>query len=314
MKSIMCVIKLLNSTQRRLDMLASKVFSKFLIVKDFEFYQLGRAGSSSHNTCTYLYDGKYAAEINQNPAIVGVVTKEEFASRLDSRLGLVICEDPSGVFFSAFNDLALERSDRFKESSVDETAFISSRAIIDVKGVVIGGNTIIEDCAVIKSGTIIGSNCVVRSGVVIGGEGFEVKKIHGKDNIVAHDGRVVIGNNVEIQYNSCIDKGLLGRDTVIADDVKIDNLVHIAHGVHVGSGTKIAAGATVAGRAEIGHGVWIGPGCTISNAVSIADNAKVTLGSCVVSNVVNGATVSGYFAIEHTKFLAAWRKLRSLIR
>jgi UDP-3-O-[3-hydroxymyristoyl] glucosamine N-acyltransferase len=44
---------------------------------------------------------------------------------------------------------------------------------------------------------------------------------------------VVIGDNVDIGANTCIDRGSY-RDTVIGDGSKIDNLCHIAHNVQVG--------------------------------------------------------------------------------
>ena len=45
--------------------------------------------------------------------------------------------------------------------------------------------------------------------------------------------RCVIGANVEIGTNTCIDRGTLW-DTIIEDGVKIDNLCHIAHNVKIG--------------------------------------------------------------------------------
>jgi len=40
----------------------------------------------------------------------------------------------------------------------------------------------------------------------------------------------VIGNDVEIGANTCIDRGAL-RDTVIEEGVKLDNLIQIGHNV-----------------------------------------------------------------------------------
>jgi UDP-3-O-[3-hydroxymyristoyl] glucosamine N-acyltransferase len=43
-------------------------------------------------------------------------------------------------------------------------------------------------------------------------------------------GRCVIGADVEVGANSCIDRGSIGS-TIIGDGCKIDNLVHIGHNV-----------------------------------------------------------------------------------
>jgi acetyltransferase-like isoleucine patch superfamily enzyme len=59
--------------------------------------------------------------------------------------------------------------------------------------------------------------------------------------------RVVIGSNVEIGANSCVDRGSW-RDTVIGDDTKIDNLVQIGHNVTVGRGCLLCGGVAL-GRA-----------------------------------------------------------------
>ena len=46
-------------------------------------------------------------------------------------------------------------------------------------------------------------------------------------------GAVVIGDDVEVGANRCIDRGTIA-DTTIGDGTKIDNLVQIGHNVKVG--------------------------------------------------------------------------------
>ena len=53
---------------------------------------------------------------------------------------------------------------------------------------------------------------------------------------------------------TCIDSL---KDTIIGDDVKIDNLVQIAHNVQIGKGTMIAQWVRV-GSTKIGKYVYIG--------------------------------------------------------
>jgi UDP-3-O-[3-hydroxymyristoyl] glucosamine N-acyltransferase len=72
-------------------------------------------------------------------------------------------------------------------------------------------------------------------------------------------GRVVIGDDVEIGANTCIDRGALG-DTVIGDGVKIDNLVQIGHNVRIGAHTAIAGNVGIAGSTTIGAHCMLGGG------------------------------------------------------
>ena len=78
-------------------------------------------------------------------------------------------------------------------------------------------------------------------------------------------GGVLIGDNVEIGANTCIDKGTL-KDTVIGSGSKIDNLVHIAHNVLVGRNCLICGQVGIAGSTEVGDNVIMG------GQVGVADN------------------------------------------
>jgi len=290
---------------------ASDVFSGCLISEDFSFERFGRVEDHGGLICTYAYDKNFITQMNNNPDIVGVVTTEEFAEHVNPRIRTVVAEAPASIFFGAYNAWVELQDKRMPATQIDDTADIENGAFVSSHGVVVGKRTRIERGAIIKQGVSIGDDCIIRSGAVIGGQGFEVKTLDGHPQVINHGDRVIIGSNVEIQYNTCVDRGFLGRDTILESGVKIDNLVHVAHGVHIGENTKIAAGTTIAGRASIGKSVWIGPGSTISNAVTIQDGGYVTLGSTVVMDVKSNTKVTGFFAIEHTKFFAAWRRFRS---
>ena len=96
---------------------------------------------------------------------------------------------------------------------------------------------------------------------------------------VKHLGGVIINNNVEIQYNTCIDKAVYPWDnTIIGDYCKIDNLVYIGHGVKVNSGCMIAANTTIGGRTRYRKNSWRGLNSTISNGLVIG---LFSLGSVV---------------------------------
>ena len=128
---------------------------------------------------------------------------------------------------------------------------------------------------------------------------------------VKHLGGVIINNNVEIQYNTCIDKAVYPWDnTIIGDYCKIDNLVYIGHGVKVNSGCMIAANTTIGGRTNIEKNSWIGLNSTISNGLVIGERAKINIGSVVTKNIEKDNSVSGNFAIDHSKFIKFIKSIR----
>jgi UDP-3-O-[3-hydroxymyristoyl] glucosamine N-acyltransferase len=152
---------------------------------------------------------------------------------------------------------------------------------------IIGPNTVI-DHAVIGQGTQIGYNCSIGSD----GFSFEVDDETGNVIKFPHFGRVRIGRNVTISSNCGIARGSL-RDTILEDDVKLDNLVHVAHNCHVKRGAFLTANAMLAGSVTIGEHVWIGPSTSVMNGVTIGRCAMTGLGAVVTKDVGDNALVAG---------------------
>ena len=99
---------------------------------------------------------------------------------------------------------------------------------------------------------------------------FYVKrKENNKWKKIEHLGKVILGEEVELGSNTTIDRGSVDN-TVIGDNVKIDNQVHIAHNVKVGSGTAIAANSAIAGSTIVGKN------CTMAGCSAIVDNVEIT--------------------------------------
>ena len=143
---------------------------------------------------------------------------------------------------------------------------------------------------------IKGENVIIGASTIIGGEGFGYAKDGDKWLRLPHIKKVIIGDDVEIGSNCCIDRGCL-TDTIIGNGVKIDNLCHIAHGVKIGDNTIITAGTIIAGSVTIGKNVWIAPNSTIKNGITIGDNAFIGIGSNVIRDVQEGTTVYGNPAV-----------------
>ncbi|MCI9368728.1 MAG: hypothetical protein HFH65_00100 [Lachnospiraceae bacterium] len=65
-----------------------------------------------------------------------------------------------------------------------------------------------------------------------------------------HFGGVIIGDNVEIGTNAYIDRGIIDY-TYIGNNVKIDNLVHVAYNVQIQQNSMLVAGAIICGSADL---------------------------------------------------------------
>jgi UDP-3-O-[3-hydroxymyristoyl] glucosamine N-acyltransferase len=188
--------------------------------------------------------------------------------------------------------------------AISENAFIDSSAVIGKNamiraGVVIEKNSVIgDDCSidsntVIKKGTVIGNRVKIGANSTIGGDGFGYERDDsGQFEFIPHIGNVVIEDDVEIGNNTAIDRAVLGS-TYLRRNVKVDNLVHIAHGVEIGENSLIIANAMVAGSTSIGKNVWVAPSASILNKLKVGDNALVGMGAVVVKNVEPSQTIVG---------------------
>lgn len=185
-----------------------------------------------------------------------------------------------------------------KTSYIDESVKLGKNIYIGHNVVIeqdckIGDNVTIDHNTIIKHDTIIGNNVIIGSNNVIGGVGFGYEKDEsGTYLFIPHIGNVVIMNNVEIGNNTCIDRAVLGS-TFIDCDAKIDNLVHIAHGVKIGKNSLIIANAMVAGSVNIGENVWVAPSSSILNGLVIENDSLIGLGAVIVKNVKANSIVIG---------------------
>jgi UDP-3-O-[3-hydroxymyristoyl] glucosamine N-acyltransferase len=132
----------------------------------------------------------------------------------------------------------------------------------------IGGDCILYPRVSIYERITIGSRCIVHSGAVIGADGFGFELAGGVYKKVPQVGTIVIGDDVEIGANTCIDRATLGA-TRIGDGAKLDNMVHIAHNCRIGRHVVIAAQTGLAG------GVTIGDYAVVGGQVGIGDKARI---------------------------------------
>jgi UDP-3-O-[3-hydroxymyristoyl] glucosamine N-acyltransferase len=190
-------------------------------------------------------------------------------------------------------------------------------------GTVVGDDcTVGDDCllhprVVIYAGSAIGPRTIIHSGAVIGADGFGMAEQDGRWLKVPQLGRTLIGADVEIGANTTIDRGAIG-DTVIEDDVKLDNQIQIGHNCRIGAHTAIAGCAGIAGSTTIGRNCKIGGAAMISGHLEIADGTVISAATGVFDSIPSPGIYTGTFpALPHREWrqvAVATRRLRSVLR
>ena len=167
---------------------------------------------------------------------------------------------------------------------------IAAGVVIDA-GVVLG-----DDCRIganaSLSHAIIGARVYVYPGARIGQEGFGFATGPRGFETVPQLGRVLIGDDVEVGANSCIDRGAWD-DTVIGENTKIDNLVQIGHNVSIGRHCIVVAHTGISGSSTLEDYVVLGARVGINNDVTVGEGAQIAAISNVNGNVPPGARWGG---------------------
>ena len=177
-------------------------------------------------------------------------------------------------------------------------------------GARIGDDCVIHSQAAIRERVVIGDRVTLHNGVVVGSDGYGfARQQDGTHLKIPQHGDVVIEDDVEIGANSTIDRPAIG-ETRISAGTKIDNLVHIAHGVAVGRRVLLAAQVGIAGSTTIGDDVMMAGQTGVTGHISVGNKAIVGAKSAVLQSVEAGAFVTGSPAFPH----ADWRKASVVFR
>jgi len=219
--------------------------------------------------------------------------------------------DP-GIHHSAHidNDATISDSASIAAGVVIESGVIIADAVRIGAGCVVGKNSKIGAGSVLAANITITHNCdigernIIHPGVVIGADGFGQAIENGKWIKVPQLGGVVIGDDVEIGANTTIDRGAI-EDTIIEDNVKLDNQIQVAHNVKIGAHTAIAGCTAIAGSTKIGKHCRIAGMVGIVGHLEIADNVMVTAKSLVTHSIKEAGVYSAGTPLEPSK---QWRK------
>jgi UDP-3-O-[3-hydroxymyristoyl] glucosamine N-acyltransferase len=205
---------------------------------------------------------------------------------------------------------------------IDENVSIGKNAVllahvVVYRNVTIGNNFFAHAHAVVREHCRVGDNVILQNGVVVGADGFGfAKDDSGNWHKIVQSGPAILGDDVEVQANACIDRASVGK-TSIARGAKIDNLVQVGHGSHVGENSLLCAQVGLAGSTEIGNNVILAGQVGVAGHCKVGDNAVATAQTGIPSDVEPGKVVSGYPAIDNKLWLrcaAVFNKLPEIAK
>lgn len=296
--------------------------------------------SASASDLSFVAQKKFIGTLNDTDA-GAVLLPEAWA---ESYSGPVIFSDDPYADFARATHLFDNRPQASRQ--VHETAVVAESARLG-DGVTIDAGAVIEDDVVLANGvwvgagayighgaaigerselrpgvrlyhnTLLGSDVLIHANTVIGSDGFGFAPVASGWEKILQLGRVVVGDRVEIGANCAIDRGALD-DTIVEDDVIIDNLVHIAHGVRIGRQSAVAGQVGFAGGAELGERCTVGGQAgfaghlTVANDVHIGGQGRVARGVDKPGHYASGTSLMP--ARDWAKNSARYEKLYELVR
>lgn len=280
---------------------------------------------------SFYQNPRYHADLGNTGAAAVIVRAEHVA---DCPVACLISNNPYLSYARAshlFADQPRAAAGIHASACVDAAASLGKGVsigpnVVVAAGVSIGAGTVVSancvigadcsigrDCLLYPNVTLyhkvaLGDRCIVHAAAVIGSDGFGFAKACGQHLKIAQLGAVVIGNDVEVGAGTCIDRGAL-ENTVIGDDVKIDNQVQVAHNVRIGDHTVICGCSAIAGSSTIGKNCTIAGAVGVINHVTICDEVTVTAMSLVNQDISMPGIYSSGTGLDVT---GNWR--RNIVR
>lgn len=288
---------------------------------------VGSLAHAESNQISFLANSKYTHQLQDSKAGAVILTEQMAA---DYSGNCLVADDPYVAFAKVAQVFAASERPAAQvhpQSAIDPSAVIGAGvavgafAVIDAecqvgdgcqighqvtlgRGVVLGKNCTIKSGVTIEAGCRLGDRCVIHPGAVIGADGFGLARDKGGWVKIPQTGVVVMGSDCEVGANTTIDCGAIDN-TVLGDDVRLDNQIQIGHNVHIGDHTAMAGCTAVAGSTKIGKNCLIGGGVGIVGHIDIADGVVVQAMSLVTHSIKEPGNYSAASPLQKT---AEWRR------
>ncbi|MGC2636960.1 MAG: UDP-3-O-(3-hydroxymyristoyl)glucosamine N-acyltransferase [Acidobacteriaceae bacterium] len=193
---------------------------------------------------------------------------------------------------------------------IGENAVIGDDAVILAHVVIypgarIGDRFFAHAHAIVREHCRLGHDVLLQNGAVVGSDGFGFAKDEvGRWHKIPQSGPAVLGDRVEVQANSSIDRASVGA-TRIGDGVKIDNLVQVGHGSSVDDNTLLCAQVGLAGSTHVGKNVILAGQVGVAGHCRIGDGVVAIAQAGLHGDIPDGSTLAGSPAFDHRQWLRA---------
>jgi len=177
--------------------------------------------------------------------------------------------------------------------------------VVIYPGVHIGDRLFAHAHAVVREHCRLGDDVILQNGAVVGSDGFGFAKDDASHwHKIPQSGPAILGNRVEVQTNSCIDRASVGA-TRIGDGVKVDNLVQVGHGSSVADNTLLCAQVGLAGSTHVGKNVILAGQVGVAGHCHIGDGVVAIAQAGLHGDIPPGSMLAGSPAFDHKQWLRA---------
>ena len=323
----------MERTAYRLADIAARFGGQVVGDADTQVHQIGTLEKAAAGQIAFLANAKYRHQLEGSQASAVILSKADAEA---TEIPRIVCDNPYSYFakLSAFLNPLPEcvpgihpsavigkgtqispRSHIGPQVTVGDGAIIGAGTVVMAgcsigDGAVLGDNTRLYPNVTVYHDCVIGNHVILHSGAVIGADGFGMAWEDGRWLKIPQIGRVIIGDHVEVGANTTIDRGALD-DTVIEEDVKLDNQIQVAHNVRIGAHTAIAGCVGIAGSATIGKYCRIGGSAGILGHLSIADGVEISSFTLVSKSIREKGVYSGIYPFSDKE---TWLKSASHLR
>lgn len=285
---------------------------------------------------SFLGDDRYRPQVMPSAAGVVLIPAQGFAEAPPAGRAWIKCANPGAAFAGLvprFVPPPLDYPAGVHPSAVVHpgavlapSVHVGALAVVEA-GAKVGANSVIGGGAYLGQDTVVGEGCLIypnvtirercilgnrvtiHSGTVIGSDGFGYEQTPQGHRKVPQVGFVQIDDDVEIGALVAVDRARFGK-TWIKRDVKVDNLVQIAHNVVIHEHALVIAQVGIAGSTSIGAGSVLAAQAGVAGHLSVGAGTVLGGRGGIIKDAPAGSQLVGMPAVdkrEYVKQLTAYK-------